>query len=88
MPKEVNGVTVKLQAYNKSNKQDNVSKTGSRSSNSNVNETYSIAEHPTYKDKNRRQLDRLKRAIGSGNFRINPAKVAEKLIQFEIQLSA
>ena len=34
------------------------------------------------------RIDHLKLAINKGDFTINPARVAEKFIQFESQLSA
>lgn len=90
MTKVVNGVFVKLQSYNNSNKQDNVSNNTS-ARNRELNSSYSNAENHAdshvYEDNSHRHLNRLKQAIVAGRFTINSTRVAEKLIQFETQLS-
>jgi len=87
MPKEVNGVSVKLQTINNSNKQDNVlKKTNVRNQQTHAGQ--SRADNYAHKDNDHVRLSKLKRAILSGRFRVNSTRVAEKLIQFEIQLSA
>ena len=86
MSKDVNRDSVKLRINNRSNSQDNISKNDNVSARTTKNNSFN-ADKKSYIDSSHKRLNRLRLAIGSGHFRINPTRVAEKFIQFERQLS-
>ncbi|WP_455198846.1 hypothetical protein [Kaarinaea lacus] len=91
MSKDVNRDSVVAHKKKCSNSQDNISKLDNILSNKETrrSKTSSLVshKHPDFVISQNR-LNRLKQSIGSGNFIINPTRVAEKLILFETQLLA
>ena len=86
MSKDVNRDSVKLRTINRNNAQNNISKNENVSARL-VNNKSAWSDNKNYVDNSQNRLNRLKHAIGSGRFRINSTKVAEKLILFETQLT-
>ena len=86
MSKDVNRDPVKLRSSNRNDSQDSISKKNNVSTLKDRKNS-SGSEQTTYIDENHKRLNKLKRAIGSGHFRIDSTRVAEKFIQFESQFS-
>lgn len=86
MSKDVNRDSVKLHKNKCSNSQDNISKNDNISAITAKKNSFS-ADNNSCIDSSYKRLNKLRHAIGSGRFRINSARVAEKFIQFESQLS-
>lgn len=92
MSKDVNRDSVNLHTFsksktNKSKAQNNISKKNNIST-GNINNNFPGTDSDNFIDSSHKRLTRLRHAIGTGRFKIDPTRVAEKLIQFEIQLSA
>ena len=86
MSKDVNRDSVKLHTYNRNDSQNNISKNDNIRTIKAKNNALD-ADTNSHADSSHKRLNRLRRAIGAGRFIINPSRVAEKLIQFESQLS-
>lgn len=86
MTKDVNRDPVKLHGLKRSNSQENISKKNNISTLKSENNSFGT-DNKIDVDSNHKRINKLRRAICSGRFKINPSRVAEKFIQFETQLS-
>lgn len=87
MSKDVNRDSVKLHASKRNNSRDYISSINDHNANNVKNKSLRV-DCFVDTDTSYKRLNSLRRAIGAGRFIINPTRVAEKLIQFETQLSA
>lgn len=86
MSKDTDRGHVKPHAFDSKNKHKNDSVIDTITDGT-ANSVAFIIENKLDSDGYYKRLNKLRRAIGSGRFTINPTRVAEKLIQFETQLT-